>query len=62
MDKFWFWGRKRPCGIVSHIGTEFWVVGTVFGLSPNEPKVGLFSKSLFSEIVVVRPEKFKFLE
>ena len=52
MDRFWFWGRKRPCGIVSHIGTEFRVVGTIFGPSPDEPRVGLSSKSLFLEIVI----------
>ena len=28
------------------------MVGTVFGLSPDEPRVGLFSKSLFSAIVI----------
>ena len=50
MDGFWFWGRKRPCGIVSHIGTEFRVVGTVFGPSSNEPGVGLFLKSLFRKL------------
>ena len=44
MDKFWFWDHKRPCGTVSNIGTEFRVVGTVFGPSPDEPRVGLFSE------------------
>ena len=48
MDGFWFWGRKWQCGIISHTGTEFWVIGTVFGLSSDEPRVGLFSKLLFS--------------
>ena len=52
MDGFWFWGRKWPCGTVSLIGTEFWVVRTVFRPSPDEPKAGLFSKSLVLEIVV----------
>ena len=59
MDEFWFWGRKRPCGIVSHIGTEFRVVGTVFGPSLDEPRVGLFSKSLFLEIVVYLENVFE---
>ena len=57
MDRFWFWVRKRPCGIISHIRIEFRVVGTVFGLSPA--KVGLFSKSLFSEIVVYLENVFE---
>ena len=59
MDGFWFWGRKRPCGAFSHIGTEFQVVGTVFGSSSNEPRVGLFSKSLFLEIVVYLENVFE---
>ena len=59
MDEFWFWGRKRPCGKVSHIGTEFQVVGTVFGPSLDEPRVGLFSKSLFLEIVVYLENVFE---
>ena len=59
MDGFWFWGRKRPCGTTSHIGTEFRVVGTVFESSPDEPRVGLFSKSLFLEIVVYLENVFE---
>ena len=59
MDGFWFWGDKRPCGTISHIGTEFRVVGTVFGPSPDEPRVGLFSKSLFSEIIVYLENVFE---
>ena len=59
MDRFCFWGRKRPRGTVSHIGTEFRVVGTVFGPSQNEPRVGLFSKSLFSEIIVYLENVFE---
>ena len=35
------------------------MVGTVFGPSPDEPRVGLFSKSLFSEIVVYLENVFE---
>ena len=59
MDGFWFWGRKRPCGTVSHIGTEFRVVGTVFGPSSDEPRVGLLLKLLFSEIIVYLENMFE---
>ena len=59
MDGFWFWGLKRPCGTVSHIGTEFRVVGMVFGPSLDEPRIGLFSKSLFLEIVVCLENVFE---
>ena len=59
MDGFWFWSRKRPCGTVSHIGTEFGLVGTIFGLSSNEPRVGLFSESLFLEIIVYLENVFE---
>ena len=59
MDGFWFWGDKRQCGTISHIGTEFRVVGTVFGPSPDEPRVGLFLKSLFSEIIVYLENVFE---
>ena len=59
MDGFWFWSHKRLCGTVSHIGTEFQVVGTVFRPSPDELRVGLFLKSLFSEIVVYLENVFE---
>ena len=59
MDGFLFWGFKNLCGIVSHIGTEFRVVGTVFGPSLDEPKVCLFLKSLFLEIVVYLENMFE---
>ena len=35
------------------------MVGTVFGSSPDEPRVGLFSKSLFSKIVVYLENVFE---
>ena len=59
MDRFLFWDHKRPCGTVSHIGIEFWVVGTVFGPSSDEPRVRLFLKSLFLEIVVYLENMFE---
>ena len=55
MNGFWFWGHKRPCGTISHIRTEFRVIGTVFGPPPNEPRVG----SLFSKIVVYLENVFE---
>ena len=59
MNGLWFWGRKRPCGTASHIGIEFWVVGTVFGPTSDEPRVCLFFKSLFSKIVVYLENVFE---
>ena len=59
MNELWFWDRKRPCGTVSHIRTEFRVVRTVFEPSSDEPRVGFFSKSLFSEIVVFLENVFE---
>ena len=35
------------------------MVGTVFGPSLDEPRVGLFSKSLFSKIVVYLENVFE---
>ena len=58
MDGFWFWGCKRPYGTVSHIETEFRVVGTIFRLS-SYVRVGLFSKSLFSDIVIYLENLFE---
>ena len=58
MNGFWFWGCKRACGIVSHIKIEFRVVGTIFGPS-SYVRVGLFSKSLFSEIVIYLENVFE---